>query len=80
MELSNAQEAFDIMTLGMSEILEEVKPAAAIEFAQWNLEIAQQKQLQVTAFSTSFDPGKKFEVTVKLGGGIEIRKFETDLS
>lgn len=77
-KLSNAQEAFDAAMLAMNEVLEEVKPEAARELAQWNLDIAQAGQ-EVTRFSTSFDPGNKFEAIAHFDGAPQ-RRIEVDLS
>jgi hypothetical protein len=73
-----AQGAFDAFSIAMSEILEEVKPEAAVEFAKWQAELVE-LPMQVTAFSSGYDPGKTFSVTVVLGGGAEKRTFETTL-
>jgi hypothetical protein len=40
MNLSNAQEAFDTTMMAYSEILTEVNPEVAKEFALWNVEVA----------------------------------------
>ena len=78
MNLSNAQEAFDTTMMAYSEILTEVNPEVAKEFALWNVEVAQE-QKPVSRFSSSYDPGRKFEVIAHFEGEPQ-KRFEADLS
>jgi hypothetical protein len=77
-KLSNAQEAFDTTMMAYSEILSEINPEVAKEFALWNVEVAQE-QKPVSRFSSSYDPGRKFEVIAHFDGEPQ-KHFEADLS
>jgi hypothetical protein len=77
LKLSNAQEAFDTTMMAYSEILTEINPEVAKEFALWNVEVAQE-QAPVTRFSSSYDPGKKFEVIAHFDGEPQ-KRFEANL-
>lgn len=76
---SNAQEAFERTMSTYVEVLDEMKPEVARELRLWNLDI-ERSERTVYSFSTSFDPGKKFEAIVNFNDGSPRMRFEADLS